>query len=175
MYEHLPEHLREEARRVEADIRAAFKGVTREGGVSWSGTIAVETGGSEREIAAAATRDTDTCWEELMDNPAPGQDSASDEFSFFDAIGYRYYIAPVIIRCCRHGHEGFLPYALTVDGDYRREQTSLISPAQGAAIARFIRLMIAACNARGDEFNQSDWATAYRLHWKQFDRGLPLE
>lgn len=32
----VPKHLEEEQAAVEAQIRAAFKGVTRDGGVSWS-------------------------------------------------------------------------------------------------------------------------------------------
>ena len=99
----LPEHLREEATRVEDHIRRVFKGVKRDGGISWSGALVVDRRGSDDEIAAAALQDRESCWENLVDDPEWDEEPGMGGFNFLDPIGFRYYIAPAMIRCTRRG------------------------------------------------------------------------
>jgi hypothetical protein len=166
--ERLPEHLREEATQVEEQIRRAFHGVTRDGGLSWSGALVADRHGSPEEIVAAAAQDKDSCWEDLVDDPDWDEEPGMGGFNFLDPIGYRYYIAPAMIRCTRRGYGEFVGYALEIDGPFREEVVSAITEPQARAIARFVRFMIVTHAAEGDEIYGDSWRVAYRLHWRRF-------
>jgi hypothetical protein len=81
-----------------AEVYAAFKGVTREGGVSWSETRVMDGFGTEEQCVAARASDTEHSWEELVDDPRWRADMGVGGFAFLDAIGFRYYLAPALIR-----------------------------------------------------------------------------
>ncbi len=99
----VPKHLEEEQVAVEAQIRAAFKGVTRDGGISWSETDSIDLHETEEQQAAARASDAEQCWEDLVDDPNWDEGIGVGGFTFLDAIGYRYYIAPAMIRSLYNG------------------------------------------------------------------------
>jgi hypothetical protein len=167
----LPEHLINEQQAVEAQIRQAFRSVRRAGGTSWSESRVVDNYGSDEEREAARVKDTERSWEDLVDDPAWNEEPGIGGFNFVDAIGYVYYIAPAMIRCARRGGGEFVGYALTIDGGFREDQIRLISPKQAAAIARFVRFMIAAHEALGDDIYGESWKVAYKQYWRQWDAG----
>lgn len=111
MDEDLPEDLEAEREALIPEIYAAFAGVSREGGVSWSESVVLDNYISMNQRLAARAYDTDTSWEQLVDDPlwnsyaglskflepdgnwrdyinstksVPG----SGGFSFLDAIGF---------------------------------------------------------------------------------------
>lgn len=160
----VPEHLIKEQEAVEAQIRAAFKGVTREGGISWSESRVVDGYGLEEERAAARALDTEQSWEELVDNPKWHEGFGVGGFCFLDAVGFRYYIAPAMIRWTRRGEgEAFTlerPVAGCLD---------LITPEQGLAIARFVRFMIATYAPDNVDVFGYSWQDVYEKSWREWD------
>lgn len=71
------------------EIHAAFAGVSREGGVSWSETRVLDMYGSDDERKAARAQDTDRSWSELVDDPK-WYEIGIGGFSFLDPISVRY-------------------------------------------------------------------------------------
>jgi hypothetical protein len=171
MNEWVPERFRPEQECVEALIRAAFRGVTREGGISWSESVIVDGDGSGRTPEQARAEDTEGCWEELIDDPEWHHEVGMGGFNFLDPIGFRYYLAPTMVRCVRDGGGEFISYALYAGVEWKKEQLSLITGQQAHVIARFVRLMIAIHAAIGDDLSREQWSQVYRCHWRRFDRG----
>jgi hypothetical protein len=75
-----------------AEIYAAFKDVSREGGVSWSETYVLDFYGTPEERAEARDRDRDWSWTDLVDDPDWQIGQGSGGLTFLDAIGFRYYL-----------------------------------------------------------------------------------
>ncbi len=180
----VPEQFRAEQQAVEAQIRQAFRGVTRHGGVSWSESVVNDDRGDDAERAHAREQDTESCWEDLVDAPSWDHEVGIGGFNFVDPIGFRYYIAPAMIRCLRSGYGEFISYALTVEPEptglhvtghprwgphktFSRWRVSLITPPQADAIARFLRLMIAIHRASEDDIYGEAWEIAYETYWRQ--------
>jgi hypothetical protein len=145
--------------------------VTREGGVSWSESVAIDMLETDEARMRSRESDTEQNWEPLVDDPQWLHDASLGGFNFLDPIGYRYYLAPAMLRCCRGDGEGLLASVLTIDGEYREEQISLLGRVQKAVIARFVRFMIGVYSARNDLVFDEDWKHAYVIYWKQWDRG----
>lgn len=150
-----------------AQIYEAFKGVTRAGGISWSETFVIDDYGSEEECAAARARDTDTKWEELVDDPGWVLYDGIGGFSFIDTIGFRYYLPAAMIRCIRSGEEtGSLCFHLTLppEGDKLRDWSaqkwSLLDRKQRLAVKRFVRYMEAVV-----PFFAHSWREAHESYW----------
>ena len=142
--------------------------------MSWSESVVIDGDGSGRTETQARAEDTERSWEELVDDPNWIDESGMGGFNFLDPIGYRYYIAPAMIRSARTSFGENTGFALTIDGNFKEELQSLISPAQAHAIARFLRLMIAIQLALHERGNAYQWVLAYRLHWYKWDRGGTL-
>lgn len=164
----IPEHLLEEQRAVESAIRTAFARASRAGGVSWSEADVIDDCGSAEDRAAARRRDTDTSWQSLVDDPRWDHEVGVGGFCFLDPIGFRYYIAPAMIRCSRTGSGEFIAYALTMDSDYSRRVLDAVNTPQARAVARFVRFMIAVHEATGDDIYGAAWQKAYDSHWRSF-------
>lgn len=158
--------MRDEQRAVEDQIREAFKGVTREGGVSWSEAVVIDDYGSPEERTVARSKDVERSWEDLVDNPDWREDPGIGGFCFVDAIGWRYYIAPAMIRCTRQGYGEFVGYALERP---RTGVIALLDAKQSRAIARFVRFMIAVHEAMNDHVYGQSWHDAYRTDWRRFE------
>lgn len=171
MASEIPPYLAKEQQAVEAIIRAAFGGVTREGGVSWSESEVIDEYGGAADRAAARERDRESCWEDLVDDPEWEHEAGIGGFYFLDPVGYRYYIAPAMIRCARIGYGEFIGYALTIDNEFMQSLVTLINPDQRSAIARFVRFMITTHDAADDEIYGRSWKEAYQLFWKEWDTG----
>ena len=124
---------------LEREIFSAFAGVTRDGGTSWSEGWAIDCNGSDEECRAARESDRDQSWEQLVDVPNWNHDVGP--WSFLDAIGFRYYLAPTMIRAAREGGIAAFAYALDhpVYGD---ELRTLLTPAQHAAIHHFLQYLL---------------------------------
>ena len=74
----IPARLKAEQLAVEADIRAAFAGVTREGGVSWTETDAIDYNSTAAEVAEARAKmgDIDRGRAETRGPSARGREAA---------------------------------------------------------------------------------------------------
>ena len=166
----LPEWLLAEERAVEAQIRRAFHGVSREGGVSWGEAFVIDGLTSEEEEQAARAEDVDQAWEELVDDPRWIHEPCIGGMSFLDAIGFRYYVAPVMIRCIRERGGEFVESQFNW-GEMMPRRVALLSIAQRRAIARFVRLMIAVSSARGQTQFAGTWIAAYKNFWRVWDAG----
>src|SRR4051812_779232 len=64
----LPPQLKLEAAAVENEIRIAFRGLSRDGGVSWSESVELDLHKTPDEQAAARARDVEAHWEDLVDD-----------------------------------------------------------------------------------------------------------
>lgn len=92
----------ERAAKLEREVRRAFAGVTREGGMSWTDAWAFDGG----ERAASPTfPDGERSWEELIDDRRWDPD-VQRLFPFLDPIGARYYLGPALVRALRAAEEG---------------------------------------------------------------------
>jgi hypothetical protein len=168
----LPEFMREERDAIVAEIYAAWKGVNRKEGVSWSETCVLDDWGTIQERLAARESDSEWSWEELVSSTEwPGRYGAS--FSFLDAIGFRYYLAPALSRALQDQDETSVCFHLTLDsGDLREHclaKWSLLSDRQRVCIARAIRFMKDAIRATSVHWAAEDWRKAYDSHWVAFD------
>lgn len=147
----------------EERIREAFRGVTREGGVSWSEAAVIDNIGTQEEADKSRAKDTESCWEDLVDDRKLDHELA-DRFSFLDPIGFRYYLAPAMIRCLRARDAHCLLFTLTVYDKHKKRQVGLLDDNQARAVARFVRLMIR-MTARSDEYTAAEWQSAYDAYW----------
>jgi hypothetical protein len=129
-------HLLEKRSNVEKEIKIAFAGVTRDGGTSWSEGWAIDDGASDEACQAARASDREQSWEQLVDDPNWHYDNGP--WSFLDAIGFRYYLAPAMIREARGGSIGSFAYSLD-HPIYEDELRTLLTPAQQAAIHHFLQ------------------------------------
>lgn len=168
-------HIQREKMAVEAQIREAFRGVTREGGVSWRESRVIDGDGSGLTEELARELDTERRWEDLINDPAWIHEPGVGGLYFLDPIGFRYYIAPVMIRCIREHGDEFISYRLGCDAEFFDELCSLLNPQQAHVIARFVRLMIAIHKANDDEWSCRYWIEAYQKRWRRHDRGTPLD
>jgi hypothetical protein len=167
--------LERERQAVEAKIREAFRGVTRTGGITWSESVILDGDGSGRTREQARALDTESRWEDLVDDKDWHHEVGIGGFNFLDPIGFRYYIAPAMIRCIRENGGEFISYALRIDGEFKRDLVSLFDARQSHATARFVRLMIAVHVTNHDDIYGKPWSDAYKIYWKKWDKGTPLD
>ncbi len=108
----------------------------------------------------------------MIDSPDWEPWEGSGGFSFLDAIGFRYYLAPAMIRCIRSGHDLGIRFFLTLPTDRLRQHTinkwSALDRRQRLCIARFLRYMIAACEGHdepGHELEREWWQESLHSYW----------
>lgn len=176
-----PIQLKREAQALEARIREAFKGVSREGGVSWSESVVIDLPevsdlDFDQQRMEARARDLDTSWEQLIDDPAWFSACGIGGFPFLDAIGFRYYLPVALIRTVRDRSDSDQGICFHLDippeAGWRRaycvEHVSLLNRAQCQTVAAFLRFM----NSVPDWPNPclgDEWDAALRSHWTQFE------
>jgi hypothetical protein len=164
-----PAHLLAEHRALETEIREAFKGVTRDAGVSWSEAMVMDDYGSDEGCAEARASDADRSWTELADD-TNWDAGAMGTWSFLDGIGFRYYLPAAMIRTLNAGYEACS--STPMDNILTMRPTHPVLPLldarQRACIARFVRFMIARDDAN-PEYSGGDWARIYERFWKRFD------
>ena len=81
------------------EVRTAFDGVAREGGVSLSEAWVIDDRGSAKERAEARQQDTEARWQDVSEEDIA---YGSVCLHFFDAVGFRYYLPAYIIWVLRH-------------------------------------------------------------------------
>ena len=175
-----------------AEINAAFAGVSRENGVSWSEREALDSYGSDEERAAARASDTEGRWQELIDDPSWVFTGCAD-FAFLDAIGSRYYLAPAMVLSIRTGSDVGIRSALTRENRFEvsfiegpgvsftneatcapgydqhfLDQWSLLNTRQQQCVARFVKLMIELARLSQDKDQLWGWQAAYDSYWRNF-------
>ncbi|MBY0312187.1 MAG: hypothetical protein K2W85_08965 [Phycisphaerales bacterium] len=168
-------HIQRERQAVEAQIREAFRGVTRDGGVSWRESMVIDGYGSSLDQEQARALDTERRWEDLVEDPAWIHEPHEGGLTFLDPIGFRYYIAPLMIRCIRENGGDHVSFNLERESEWALEQSSLLNAQQAHVIARFIRLMITVHLDNDDDIYGRHWIDAYKKRWRRHDRGTPLE
>lgn len=173
-----------EAEAVIAEIMEAFRGVTREGGVTWHEAVEIDVMGSDEQRAAARLLDNEHAWTELLD-PERFHPNHLSPFTFMEPIGCRYYLAPILIHQVRVPglHDVMLAITLEFFGDERRRQWSLakwslLDRAQRLAVGRFLRYQIALealCQREVDEeyCDLYGWRQAYDSYWRAVCEGGP--
>jgi hypothetical protein len=157
--------------RMERQIRAAFAGVSRADGVSWSEADVIDDWGTEEACAAARAQDRDRSWEQLVDDPNWNLESGLGRFSFLDAIGFRYYLAPAMIRAVRSGQDSGIQFHLMLScpggsgNAYKLEQWSQLDARQRSCIAAFLSHMAAWADHQGWEVERDWWREALASYW----------
>lgn len=127
-----------------AEIEQAFRGVTREGGVSLHETIALDNYEGAEERARMRAMDRDRRWEDLQDEDL-AEVAGIGGMSFFDDIGFRYHL-PAYMRWWLVGdaarsHSTGADVLFHLDVRSESEQSRILNAAQRHAVARFIRWM----------------------------------
>ena len=158
-----------------AEIHAAFKDVSRDGGVSWSESDVIDGYGSDEERAAARARDKDASWTQLVDDQHWNPDRGIGGFSFMDAIGFRYYLPAAMIRCIRSGYDEGIQFHLDAGGSteelraYNIGQLSALDMRQRQCVASFIRYMIAVSALQDDHehYDAKAWLAALDSYWAE--------
>lgn len=134
--------------------------------------MVIDNRGTDADRLEARQQDTDARWEDLVDDPNWfAEDFCIGGWNFLDPIGFRYYLAPAMIRALRRGGNEPLSYALCADGDFGREQVSLLTSSQLHTTARFVWFMIRTHNAANDHIYGEAWNHAYRAFWREWDVG----
>jgi hypothetical protein len=166
------EEMESRKRALIAEVYAAFEGVSREGGVSWSQSEAELMYRTPEEHAEAAKRDTDACWQDLVDS-SWRDDQGVGGFNFLDEISCRYYLPAVLVRDLRHG-ESTLEFHLNCPppGAKRRDvqikQWSRLNDRQRRCIAEFVQFAIARARFAGDGFSLRSFQQAWDNYWKDY-------
>lgn len=174
----LPQHLTAERDALVADIHEAFRGVTRVGGRSWRDAYRSDYVGlapNDRQLLEIP--DNDRSWEDLVAGLAwEDDDLGGGGFTFLDAVGFRYYLAPAMIRCVHRGYGNVLPQKLKVPDpgeplrDLTLPQLSLLNEEQCRVVANFLQFMLTLDLLKGSEISQSDWGIALNSFWTPYFR-----
>ena len=167
-----PPDLQRESDILLAHIADSFRHVTRNGGVSWSESVVIDRHGSAEERRAARAKDTEKNWAELVELQDWSPFAGVGGFSFLDAIGFRYYLAPAMIRCIRSGHDEGIRFYLTLSaGELRQHMLhswSALDRRQRLCVARFLRYMTTVCDKRGEPgygVEKEWWQEALDSYW----------
>jgi hypothetical protein len=168
MGSYVPAWVSAERLQVEEEIRDAFAGVTRKGGVSWGQAKVRDDYGSLEEEESARRRDGDKEWDDLVEDRAWEPNSSTGGFSFLDAIGFRYYLPAAMIRSLRTGLDEGIAFHLSAYPERQgNENWEILSIAQTRSVARFLRHMV----TTSDDF----WHDAYASHWQAVDAKMTQE
>lgn len=143
------------------EVYAAFKGVAREGGVSWSQSMLHDHGVrpyTPREYREAGESDRERRWEELVDPSKWKPHPSWGGFNFLDEIGFRYYLAPAMIReLMRPGEEVMLRLCLVGGG--AAALFSILDERQRACVVQYAKHML-------DESREQGWIDLAADYWR---------
>jgi hypothetical protein len=170
---------------IAAEIHDAFRGVTREGGMSWRDAEIADFWGDESK---ASYIDTDRCWKDLVDDLDWSPEVGIGGWSFLEAIGFRYYLPAAMLRAL-DGSDG-ITFHLTLPKEndelhgYCLSHFLAFSDAQLRCVAHFLCFMDEKAYADAEALensnwrhadlmhlkeNSTPWRTAYDSYWSQFD------
>jgi len=183
-----PNHLASQRDLLIAEIHVAFKNVKRGKGTSWAEAGVLDDYGTEKEQRAARAKDPEQPWPTLINHKM--WKPWNDEWSDLDAEGFRFYLAPGMIREALDAIEtdaatNFV-YTLTLSSEValftpgmrelKLKTWSLLDDRQRRCVKRFLQFMIACERARHDAsaaelgYEQygpfrSEWLTALNSYW----------
>ncbi len=172
-----PDELHAEKEALLAEIYDAFKGVSRDGGVSWRESVRIDSYGYLPENAESRWPDTDRAWTDLVDDPSWHPDNGVGGFTFLDAIGFRYYVGPALVRCVRDGLDCGIQSRLTIWPDPEKvgqlsasdtTRMAALEPRQCRCIARCVRFMVEWSRRHAHEFEARSWEDALDSYWYQY-------
>lgn len=142
------------------EVYAAFKGVTRAGGMSWSQSMLHDHGVrpyTPREYREAGESDRERRWEELVDPSKWKPHPSWGGFNFLDEIGFRYYLAPAMIRMLtRPSDEVLWPSSLVGGGAV--SLFSILDERQRACVVHYAKFML-------DEAREQGWIDQAADYW----------
>jgi hypothetical protein len=174
----LSSNLQVEREAIIAEIHAAFKGVSRDGGVSWSEAAVIDQYGAEGQRRQARARDTDRTWTELEPSMNWARAAVVGHFPLLDPIGFRYYLPAAMMQTLESSSGGCsdtgLDIVLTLNHkakkpsgveirDSQLRQWSLLDARQRRCVERFIRHIIAWEEAAMDE----EFPGYEARHWRK--------
>jgi hypothetical protein len=152
-------------------IKNAFTGVDRKGGVSLHEADVIDDKGSLQERIRARQLDAEHKWEDVPEADIERYDWI---LSFLDPIGFRYYLPAYMIWTLRHYANS---ESMSVDstiyaldyGDHFREfamkRFLLFDRAQKEAVCTFLRFMVKEAAGLADETAAT---SALNRYWGQF-------
>lgn len=152
-----------------AEIHEAFRDVTREGGVSWTEADLIDGGRGMADRLEGRAQDKDTRWQELVH--VGHYHAWESNWSFLDAIGFRYYLPAKLIECLDDLDEVSMAYNLSLAkpkemADYTRSMWGLLDERQSACVREFLAYASNEYAARYDDPEDNDWLEAYNSYWK---------
>lgn len=159
-------------------IYKTFKGVTREGGISWSEAGVIDSYGTEEEMLEARLLDCDSSWEELIDDPDWYHCYCGGGFHFLDPIGYRYYLPAAMVLEIRY-QDRFLRYHLTLSDKFREnhlEKWSALTEEEIQCVCEYLKCEDARnlWQDGGDRYFErselTEWRKTYLSHWVNLDK-----
>lgn len=157
-----------------AAIYAAFAGVSRKGGVSWESTFSIDWDWiSFEEARALSAQEPEVDWERLVDDPTWWPFPNTGGFNFIDAIGFRYYLPPTMIRVlrqdadfeCYPGHFlKFIEKGFDAPKWFDEGESVIYTLAQLTAIAMFVAYM---AEHDKDDDSRDVWADHLKARWQK--------
>jgi hypothetical protein len=151
---------------VRTALEQAFKGVTRERGQSWTGSIALDLMGVTGVDFTVTHREDDGSWRDVASDPGWDPDSGVGGWPFLDSIGFRYYLAAAMWRVLDGGEVACLAWQFQrpLKGASRRrfDDRWILDQAQHAAAMRFAAFMLERAIAAGDQAGYDEWDAAIR-------------
>lgn len=154
------------------EVYAAFEGVTREGGVSWSQAYAIDMNADAAEYEKAGREDRDSSWTEVLQNEAWAPGGLSGGFIFLDAIGFRYYLPAAMIRELNEVESTSIERRLNLPPKGAKgrkfciEKWQMLSDRQRRCVAKFILFAIER-ELAADQAN-TDLLTEFELAWENY-------
>lgn len=176
-----PEDLESRKAELICEIYAAFDGVSRAGGMSWVDSIAADLYWTEDMRRESGLADTDARWQDLVDDESWPDAFGTGGFAFLDAVGFRYYVAPAMIRELRDGEGESLHFALKCPAIHAKgrtstlEQWSLLSDAQRRCVAAFVRFAIDRAFVKDEDHELDDYQAAWDNYWSSVAEADPRE
>ncbi|MGC9454879.1 MAG: DUF6714 family protein [Phycisphaerae bacterium] len=157
---------RDRAAQLVKDIRVAFADVERGAGTTLSEARAMDDYRSPEDQKKARQLDTDVRWWEI---PKTKIEKLYDAFTFLDAEGMRYYIAPFLIYDLENP-DSDLPVGDSVVGQLERtdiaDSFAIFDSKQSAVIARYLQAR--AEDSETDPVIAKEATKALRRYWGSF-------
>lgn len=153
--EELPYHLSQLQTSLVSQIESAFKGVSRQGGVSWHEAEAMDDYASPEELAIARLKDTDRRWQDLVNDPRwPAYDCPAS-WSFLDPIGFRYYLPAALIREVKPIPTNEM--SLGIEHRLTKENLANLDGPQRIVVERVVQFLIANARRHSDPVMEKHW------------------
>ena len=147
-------------------LERAFGGVTRQGGQSWTGSIALDLMGVAGKDFTVTHREDDRSWQEVARDAGWDPDAGIGGWPFLDGIGFRYYLAAAMGRVLDGGEVSCLAWQFRrpLKGASRRrfDDRWILDPAQHEVAMRFAAFMLERTFQAGDQAEYDEWDAAIR-------------